>query len=125
MEERLFGCFDDPADCAFSFFCTPCHAAYLVEKTGGFPVPVCLITHFCPFPILLNIFTKTVLEKALRHVGVTTHIPVVHVVCCLPCVRCQAAREIKNRQAKTAVEGGVPPATVAVVDAPAPVAATK
>ena len=127
MEETLFGCFDDVGDCVYAVCCGPCHLGGIAKNTGSDCCTTCLIAHCFPFPIIINMYTKSVLETALRRVGVTQDIDCFTCMCCLGCVQCQVAREIKNRQAKMAVAGGVPAQaqTVVVVHAPAPVAATK
>jgi len=128
MQATLFGCFDDFGDCCYSCFCQPCHLGSIAQKTGsGDMCGTCCVAVFLSFPLIYQCYAKGVVQSALYRVGVNKPIGCCECVFCWSCVQCQASREINNRQSQMAVSGGARAQTtqVIVVQAPAPVAASK
>ena len=120
MTQTTFGCFDDLGDCCYGGCCGPCHLGSVVSKSqSGDCCMTCLIGTCLSFPVIYNMYAKSVLQSALQRVGVTQEIGLFECLCCIGCVQCQVSREVANRQSQMAVGGGAAAPQVIVVHAPA------
>jgi len=120
MTQTTFGCFDDVGDCVHGACCGPCHLGSVASKSqSGDCCTTCLVGTCLSFPLIYNMYAKSVLQSALQRVGVTQEIGLFECLCCIGCVQCQVSREINNRQSQMAVGGGAAAPQVVVVHAPA------
>ena len=125
MNNELFGCFEDCADCAYGYFCFPCHLGSIAQRSGAGDcfLTCCISSLLQPILPLAMCYNASVYRKALYRVGVNAPLPCLSctLFCC--CLQCQVSREVNDRQAAAASMphgiGGRAQPQVIVVQAPA------
>ncbi len=125
MNNELFGCFEDCADCAYGYFCFPCHLGSIAQRSGAGDccLTCCVSSLLLPILPLAMCYNASVYRKALYRVGVNAPLPCLScsLFCC--CLQCQVSREVNDRQAAAASMphgiGGRAQPQVIVVQAPA------
>ena len=105
-KQGLFGCAEDSEVCMDGLFCTSC-LTFMNAK--NLDKPACLYTSFwyCLFPCVPVVLLR---QEARQKYGIEGSIAedVLASICCLDCVTCQTAAEIKHQQQQLEMKTEVP-----------------